>query len=210
MLEALKRTLAIDDAARAANSETEAQRRQIAAERDRWQLLFAVLGGKKEGFKQYAQQITFDCLIASANLQLHNLNDRYELFQGPGDDFALYVIDLWGDDENGRSCANLSGGESFIVSLALALGLSCLSGSDTSIDTLFLDEGFGTLDPDTLERVLSSLEQLRAEGKLIGIISHVNELKERLPASARLEVTRAPSSACSTLAPHPAVISFGK
>ena len=207
VLETLNRALAIDDAARATNREIETLRQQIVAERDRWQLLFTVLGGKKEGFKQYAQQITFDCLIASANMQLRNLNDRYELFQGPGDDFALYVIDRWTDDENGRSCANLSGGESFVVSLALALGLSSLSGSDTSIDTLFLDEGFGTLDPDTLERVLSSLEKLRAEGRLIGIISHVNELKERLPVSARLEVTRAPSSAISIIAPHPAVTS---
>ena len=199
------RVLAIDDAARAANSETEAQRRQISVVRDRWQLLFTILGGKKEGFKQYAQQITFDCLISSANAQLARLNDRYELFQGPGDDFALYVIDRWSDDENGRSCANLSGGESFIVSLALALGLSTLSGSDTSIDTLFLDEGFGTLDADTLEKVLSSLEQLRAEGKLIGIISHVNALKERMPPSAQLEITRASGSARSSIAPHPAV-----
>lgn len=203
----LRSALDRDRKDREANSLMEDQRRALTSELSKWQTLREVLGTTKsaDGFKRFAQQITFDCLIAAANTQLERLNKRYVLFQSPGDDFGLHVIDRWSDDEKGRDSTNLSGGESFIVSLALALGLSNLSGSDTSIDTLFLDEGFGTLDADTLERVLVSLDQLRSEGKLIGIISHVNKLKERMPATARLEVARNETSARSYLLPHPAI-----
>ena len=207
-LQRLHSALDRDTEKRTENRDREALRQELTHEQQRWETLRAVIHASRsgDGFKRYAQQITFGYLIAAANEQLLRLNDRYELRASSGDNFNLLVIDRWSDDEKGRDCSNLSGGESFIVSLALALGLSGLSGGETSIDTLFLDEGFGTLDPDTLERVLSSLEQLRASGKLIGIISHVDKLKERMPASARLEITRTSSSSTrSTLAAHPAV-----
>ena len=206
-LRALLAELAVDAANREANAQTLALQQEVLAQAESWRLLRDVLliDGTKAGFRRYAQQMTFDCLISSANAQLAALSDRYVLFQSPGSEFGLHVVDRWSGDENGRDSANLSGGEAFIVSLALALGLSRLAGSNTSIDTLFLDEGFGTLDADKLEEVLNCLESLRAEGKLIGIISHVPRLKERLPESARLELCRVPGTARSTIAPHPAV-----
>ena len=86
-----------------------------------------------------------------------------------------------------RDTRTLSGGESFLVSLALALSLSDLVSNKTSIDSLFLDEGFGTLDGDTLDIALDALDTLNASGKMIGVISHVESLKERIPAQIRVE-----------------------
>jgi len=96
------------------------------------------------------------------------------------------VVDSWQADVE-RATKTLSGGESFLVSLALALALSDLVSSKTRIDSLFLDEGFGTLDPDTLDAALAALDQLNASGKQIGVISHVEALKERIPVQIRLE-----------------------
>jgi exonuclease SbcC len=111
------------------------------------------------------------------------MNGRYELIANPNDtDLAIYVIDHWQGDEI-RPTVNLSGGERFQVSLALALGLSAMAGENISIDTLFLDEGFGTLDPNSLETALHTLAHLRqSEGKCIGIISHVQSIADTLPA----------------------------
>ena len=194
--------LGVDDAARADNAELEAKRRELQTDAEHWNLLYELLGNSKEGFKRYAQQITFRMLLDSANDQLRKLNNRYTLLPGP-DNLSIYVRDCYLDDEAGRDSANLSGGESFIVSLALALGLSHMVGS-TGFDTLFLDEGFGTLDADALEKVLDCLESLRASGKLIGIISHVDRLRERI--SQNIEVCRrSDAPGFSRLAPHPAV-----
>ncbi len=204
---AIKGELLADDRNREANKMAQQKADELQQQLNQWDLLRQVLGttSSKDGFKDYAQQITFDALIHSANQQLALLSDRYILRSKNDGKLGLEVIDLWQDGERGRDCSNLSGGESFIVSLALALGLSRLSGSHTNIDTLFLDEGFGTLDRDALDRVLDSLDRLRAEGKLIGLISHVEELKERMPPTSRIEVCPIRSSGRSTLAPHPAV-----
>jgi len=96
------------------------------------------------------------------------------------------VLDSWQADTT-RDTKTLSGGESFLVSLALALALSDLVSHKTRIESLFLDEGFGTLDPDTLETALAALDQLNASGKMIGIISHVEALKERIPVQIKLQ-----------------------
>ena len=196
-----------DEEARAYNTSLAAQAADLDAQVEAWKQLADVIGTtrSREGFKLYAQQISFDVLIAAANQHLRNLSGRYTLRQKRDGKFGLEVIDHMVDDVAGRDSSNLSGGESFVVSLALALGLSHLTGGDTSFDTLFLDEGFGTLDSETLEQVLTCLDALRAEGKTIGIISHVRELHDRMPASGRLEVEPIPGTGRSVIKPHPAV-----
>lgn len=107
------------------------------------------------------------------------MTDRYLLVRDKESPLELNVIDNYQAGEE-RSTKNLSGGESFIVSLALALGLSNMASRNVSVDSLFLDEGFGTLDEDALEMALESLGTLQRDAKLIGIISHVEALKERI------------------------------
>lgn len=133
--------------------------------------------GKK--FKIFAQGLTFKVLVANANRQLARMNNRYFLQTHPDKPLELKIIDTWQAGEV-RATSNLSGGESFIVSLALALGLSSMGSKKTRIDSLFLDEGFGTLDENSLETTLAALDSLKREGKLIGIISHVEMLQERI------------------------------
>ena len=140
--------------------------------------------GTKNGskFRNFAQKVTLSMMIALANKQLENLSERYELTATPGDDgLALSVIDHEQAGEV-RPTSNLSGGERFIISLALALGLSQISGSKARVDSLFLDEGFGSLDEDSLNTALEALSEVRREGRMIGIISHVQALKERIRA----------------------------
>ena len=120
-------------------------------------------------------------MLHYANQQLAQMSDRYSLCLDPepGSKLELYVADHYQGGEL-RSIKNLSGGESFIVSLALALGLSQMVGGKMQLESLFLDEGFGTLDEDSLDIALSSLANLQRGGKTIGIISHVAALKERI------------------------------
>ena len=158
-----------------------------AAETRRWQNLHELIGaadGKK--YRNYAQSLTFASVIAQANRQLVQLSDRYLLTADPARPLELNIIDNYQGGET-RSAKNLSGGESFIVSLALALGLAQMSGENMQIDSLFLDEGFGTLDEETLDSALETLAQLRTHGKHIGIISHVAALTERI--ATRIQIT---------------------
>ena len=104
----------------------------------------------------------------------------------PTGELELDIVDRWQGDV-ARDTRTLSGGESFLVSLSLALALSDLVSHKVSIDSLFLDEGFGTLDGDTLETALAALDVLNARGKMIGIISHVEALKERIPTQIHVE-----------------------
>ncbi|HHO76561.1 MAG TPA: chromosome segregation protein SMC [Deltaproteobacteria bacterium] len=146
----------------------------------RWDNLHQLIGsadGKK--FRNYAQGLTFEMMTAHANRQLQNMTDRYLLIRDEAQPLELNVIDNYQAGEI-RSTRNLSGGESFIVSLALALGLSRMASRRVCVDSLFLDEGFGTLDEDALETALETLAGLKQEGKLIGVISHVTALKERI------------------------------
>ncbi len=202
-LNTLHAELLRDDAAHRDNAEKEAQIADTRRELAQWQRLYEILGGTRDGFKKYAQRITFNLLLRQANERLRMLTDRYTLAQDEKLELGLRVIDRYQDDEKGRSCSNLSGGESFIVSLALALGLAQMAG-ETRIDTLFLDEGFGTLDEDALEQVLSCLQGLRSGGKLIGIISHVDALRERIPAHIELQPRGVTGR--STILPHEAVV----
>ena len=136
-------------------------------------------------YRKFAQGLTLDHLIYLANRQLVQLHGRYQLNRKLAGDLEMEVLDMWQGDV-ARDTRTLSGGESFLVSLALALALSDLVSFKTSIDSLFLDEGFGTLDGETLEIALNALDSLNASGKMIGVISHVEALKERIPLQIRV------------------------
>lgn len=132
-------------------------------------------------FRRFAQGLTLDRLLGHANARLAELKPRYELQRGTGGDMLVQVIDhdLAGEV---RGLHNLSGGERFLVSLALALGLSEMSTSQgLHIESLFIDEGFGALDSASLGAAIAMLEQLHATGRRVGVISHIEEVKERIP-----------------------------
>ena len=147
--------------------------------------LFGSQTGTK--FKEIAQGYTLDVLLLYANRHLQDLAPRYELQRIP-DTLALQIVDL---DMMGevRSVHSLSGGESFLVSLALALGLSSLSSNRMNVESLFIDEGFGSLDMDTLRIAMDALERLQMQGRKIGVISHVAEMTERIPAQVQVVKT---------------------
>ena len=155
----------------------------------KWSDLMSVLGGSQDAFNTYVQRLTLKNLIDLANLHLYNLNRRYSLQLNsqykPGDELNFKLVDHYQADEM-RLVDTSSGGEKFLISLALALGLSDLASYNVSIGSLFIDEGFGTLDSSTLETVISTLETLKAQGKMIGIISHVDSLKERIPVQIQV------------------------
>jgi DNA repair protein SbcC/Rad50 len=147
---------------------------------DRWAMLHDVIGsadGKK--YRNFAQGLTFERMVQMANHHLHRMTDRYTLMRDSSQPLSLNVVDHYQGD-GVRVTRNLSGGESFLVSLALALGLSQMSSRNVRLDSLFLDEGFGTLDEEVLETALSNLSALHHEGKRIGVISHVQALKDRI------------------------------
>ena len=159
------------------------QLEQLQQKQRIWDTLNSMIGGAEaQGFRRYAQGITLDHLLTGANQLLKQMNGRYELLQDPGENLDIDVIDHWQGDDI-RSSKNLSGGERFQISLALALALSNIAGEKIRIDSLFLDEGFGTLDSNSLELALQTLTSLhQSENKTIGIISHVQAIAENLPA----------------------------
>lgn len=146
--------------------------------------LFGSQTGNK--FKEIAQGYTLDVLLVYANKHLKVLSKRYELQRIP-DTLALQIADM---DMMGevRSVHSLSGGESFLISLALALGLSSLSSNRMNVESLFIDEGFGSLDMDTLRIAMDALERLQTQGRKIGVISHVAEMIERI--TTQIQVVR--------------------
>ncbi len=157
------------------------------ADSDLWQRLDSLIGSARgDKFRKFAQGLTLDHLLALANRHLGRLHGRYLLRRKDLGELELDIIDSWQGDV-ARDTRTLSGGESFLVSLALALALSDLVSHKTSIDSLFLDEGFGTLDGETLETALDALDSLNASGKMIGIISHVESLKERIPVQVHVD-----------------------
>lgn len=154
---------------------------------ERWKALDQLIGsadGKK--FRVFAQSLTLDGLVAYANEHLRDLAPRYRLMRVPGHDMELQVIDGdMGDEVRGTN--SLSGGETFLVSLALALALSSLAARDVRIDTLFVDEGFGSLDPATLDVAIAALESLQATGRQVGVISHVRALADKIGMQVRVQ-----------------------
>jgi exonuclease SbcC len=154
----------------------EAQKRECF----RWDNLHALIGsGDGKKYRNFAQGLTFEMMIGHANRQLQKMSDRYLLIRDETQPLELNVVDNYQAGEI-RSTKNLSGGESFIVSLSLALGLSHMASKNVRVDSLFLDEGFGTLDEEALETALETLAGLQQDGKMIGVISHVSALKERI------------------------------
>jgi exonuclease SbcC len=154
----------------------------------RWARLSGIIGSASGiTFSKFAQGLTLGRLIALANSHLEQLAPRYSLRRDQirPDDLELEIVDHYQGD-TARSMQSLSGGESFLASLALALGLSELAGGRSRIDSLFIDEGFGTLDAETLEVAMGALENLRATGKTIGVISHVEAMKERITTQIRV------------------------
>lgn len=185
---------------RAAKGRIREKRSAIDAQQkecQRWEKLHGLIGsadGKK--YRNFAQGLTFELMVSHANRQLEKMTDRYLLIRDDEQPLELNVVDNYQAGEI-RSTRNLSGGESFIVSLTLALGLSKMASRKVRVDSLFLDEGFGTLDEEALETSLETLSSLQQDGKLIGIISHVSALKERI--STQITITPV-SGGRSTLA----------
>jgi exonuclease SbcC len=186
----LKQVIAEDDQLKMKHLEFARQIESQQMEFDRFQKLSALIGsadGKK--FSRFAQGLTLARLTELANRHLVRLSDRYSILKSPEKDLDLQIIDHYQADVV-RPMSTLSGGESFLVSLALALGLSDLASRKVQINSLFIDEGFGTLDAETLDVAITALENLQASGKSIGIISHVEALKDRI--GTQIQLTREP------------------
>lgn len=187
-----------DDEARGRRAELGPEIDATRARLQTAQTMSALIGsadGKK--LRTFAQGLTLEALLEQANLHLKRLRPRYELLRVPGQDIDLQVLDRDLGDEV-RAIATLSGGETFLVSLALALGLSGLSSRDVRVESMFIDEGFGHLDRDSLDLALATLDELQADGRTIGIVSHVPDLADRIgfvvdvrpvgPGRSRVEV----------------------
>lgn len=160
---------------------------------ENWAKLNEIIGsadGKK--FRQIAQEYTLDALLSYANVHLEMLSRRYLLQRIPNT-LGLQVLDQDMGDEV-RTVYSLSGGESFLVSLALALGLASLSSSRMQVESLFIDEGFGSLDPATLNIAMDALERLHNQGRKVGVISHVQEMTERIPVQIKVSKQRSGKS----------------
>jgi exonuclease SbcC len=182
----LEQQIKNDNEARKRRESGGAELQAAEAEALRWGRLRELIGSADGAkFSRFAQSLTLRQLIGLANEHLKVLTERYRLMAAPGDELDLRIVDLYQANTD-RPMESLSGGESFLASLALALGLSELASRHHPIDSLFIDEGFGTLDTQTLEIALSALENLRSRGKTIGLISHVDLLKERLTTQVRV------------------------
>ncbi|HMR88813.1 MAG TPA: AAA family ATPase [Saprospiraceae bacterium] len=157
------------------------------AENKKWTILDNLIGDAQgNNFSKFAQNLSLKHLITLANKRLEKLTDRY-LLASSDIESDLTIIDLYQGNVE-RSVKTLSGGESFIVSLAMALSLSDMASKNVKLESLFIDEGFGSLDADTLETALETLEKLQAESnRMIGVISHVESMKERISTQIRVK-----------------------
>ncbi|MEM6278628.1 MAG: AAA family ATPase [Verrucomicrobiota bacterium] len=172
--------IAIDDENRKRKAESEKALAEDEKNFTVWRRLKELIGSHDGAkFRRYAQSISLDILTRHANRHLVKLSDRYRIRRDPDGELNLEIEDLHQAGAR-RPMASLSGGESFLASLALALGLSDLAGRTVRIDSLFIDEGFGSLDPDSLEVAIATLESLQQDRKTVGVISHVELLKERI------------------------------
>ena len=162
-------------------SELQTEIKKLKIEYERWEALNKAIGDAKgKRFAEIAHQFTLTELIAISNKHLKNFSARYLLDKTSDSKNFLFVRDAYMGMSK-RSVHTLSGGETFLVSLSMALALSDLASRKTKIESLFIDEGFGTLDEQTLDKALNSLEQLHSDyNRTIGLISHVPEIKERI------------------------------
>lgn len=183
---AIENQITVDAANRQKLAGLEAEIAKARAQLDVWQAVNAAIGSRNgDRFARFAQSITLDVLADNANRHLADLNPRYRLRRAA--DLALQVedIDMGGE---ARATRSLSGGERFLVSLALALALSRMGGKAGLAGTLFIDEGFGSLDAASLDMAIDALEGLQSQGRQVGVISHVEAMKDRIPV--RIMVTK--------------------
>lgn len=177
----LQKELKTDEEARIKRAGIEDELKKLNHQVAVWDRLNTLVGSSSgDKYRRYVQSLVLLTLLKNANVELTKLHSRYRLAKGGGD-MEIKVIDSDLADQE-RPTDNLSGGETFIVSLALALGLAQMASNNVRIDSLFLDEGFGTLDDDSLEKALNALSSLNAQGKTVGLISHVDQIKERIPS----------------------------
>ncbi|ENV17136.1 AAA family ATPase [Acinetobacter guillouiae] len=161
------------------------QIQQVQQEEHRWGKISGLMGdatGKK--FRDYAQQYNLDILLEHANQQLAMLSQRYTL-KRLDNSLSLAIIDHDMDGET-RSVASLSGGESFLTALALSLAIANMASGSMKIESLFIDEGFGTLDASSLHMVMNALDQLQNQGRKVVLISHIQEMHERIPVQIQV------------------------
>ncbi|RON61437.1 chromosome segregation protein SMC [Pseudomonas fluorescens] len=169
-----------------ANQALAQQIAEAYTEYQRWARLSALIGSATgDTFRKIAQAYNLDLLVHHANVQLRQLVKRYRLKRG-GSMLGLLVMDTEMGDEL-RSVHSLSGGETFLVSLALALGLASMASSTLKIESLFIDEGFGSLDPESLQLAMDALDGLQAQGRKVAVISHVQEMHERIPVQIQVQ-----------------------
>lgn len=174
-----------DDRRRQAREALATQVEAAQAEHRRWGRLSALIGSAEgDRLRKIAQAYNLDLLIRHANAQLLQLVRRYRLKRG-GSALGLLVVDTEMADEV-RSVHSLSGGETFLVSLALALGLASMASDNLRIESLFIDEGFGSLDPESLQLAMDALDNLQAQGRKVAVISHVQEMHERIPVQIQV------------------------
>ena len=182
----IKVRLATQEQNQKQRQEWERERDELKKKADPWFQLSDLIGSQDgKRFRKYAQQLTLELLIAHANQHLRSLTPRYELRKDKADTLALQMIDRHMGNEV-RSVYSLSGGETFLVSLAMALALASLSSDKVQVESLFIDEGFGSLDAHALDVAMNALESLQAQGRKVGVISHVEAMRERI--TAKIEV----------------------
>ncbi|AIS16190.1 chromosome segregation protein SMC [Pseudomonas rhizosphaerae] len=181
----LRARQAEDQRRHSANHALQTQIAEADAHYQRWARLAALIGSAEgDRFRKIAQAYNLDLLVHHANVQLRQLVRRYRLKRG-GSMLGLLVLDTEMGDEL-RSVHSLSGGETFLVSLALALGLASMASSTLRIESLFIDEGFGSLDPESLQLAMDALDGLQAQGRKVAVISHVQEMHERIPVQIQV------------------------
>jgi len=179
----LKRDKKAQEEAQALGAEIDAKRAQLAV----WQAVDDAIGSPDGSrFRKFVQGITLEHLIRLANDHLSAIGPRYQLAQGINADLAVHVVDHDMADEL-RAARSLSGGERFLVSLSLALALSGLEGRSSFVDTLFIDEGFGSLDQETLDIALDALESLHSRGRKVAVVTHVAAMIDRIVVQVRVE-----------------------
>jgi exonuclease SbcC len=179
----LKRDKQAQNDARALGVEADAKREQLTV----WQAVDEAVGSPDGSrFRKFVQGITLEHLVRLANDHLSALGPRYQLAQGITSDLAVHVVDRDMADEL-RAARSLSGGERFLVSLSLALALSGLEGRSSFVDTLFIDEGFGSLDRETLDIAVNALETLHSRGRKVAVVTHVAAMIDRIAVQVRVE-----------------------
>jgi DNA repair protein SbcC/Rad50 len=176
-----------DDALRLTAADIRLEADEKAAELAIWQQVEDAIGSANgDRFRTFAQSFTLDQLVQLANDHLNSFSKRYQLARSQEADLSLHVIDTEMGEEH-RAIRSLSGGERFLVSLSLALSLAGLEGNEFSVDTLFIDEGFGALDSNTLDVAITALETLHGRGRKVGVITHVAAMIESIPVQVKVE-----------------------